>query len=237
MLRRAGYSVLGLLLLPAVAGLGRSFFGLLTVLQMDAERSGMLLRFMAGAGGWLIAFLLLGRPVRMYVLGHELSHLLAAWITGKRGGRLRVGRDGGSVEVSESSLWIALAPYLVPFYSLLLLTAHALAQLWWAPTRWVGALPVALGVTWSFHFSFTVYALARGQSDIRPYGALCAYPVILAGNLLLMCLGVMGVDSAPLSADVARLADDQILSYGRALDILVELARLTKNTLHTIFPG
>jgi hypothetical protein len=131
-----------------------------------------------------------------------------------------VGREGGSVEVARSSIWIALAPYLIPFYSLLLLAAHLLASLWWDPAAWAPALPFALGLTWSFHISFTVYALGRGQSDLHPYGWLGALPVILLGNLLLLCAALALASPTPFAQETALLASTLKEAYSLAFHAL-----------------
>jgi len=205
-LKKLLHGLLGLLLLPAVAGLGRGAFRLLVEAQMDGGAARLITHFSAGAGFWLLVFVFLGRPVRTYVLAHELSHLLAAWLTGTRAGGLRVGREGGSVEVARGSIWIALAPYMIPLYSLLLLAAHALASLWVDPAAWAPALPFALGLTWSFHITFTLFALSRGQSDLRPYGWLGALPVILLGNLLLICAALALASPTPVAGEASLLA-------------------------------
>lgn len=234
-LRKLFFGLLGLALLPAVTGLGRTLYALLIAMQMNAGESRLLLRFALGAGAWVLAFLFLSRPVRLYVFAHELSHLLAAWLSGESAGDLRVGAREGSVTVSGSNLWIALAPYLIPFYSLLLLALHALAQLWWDPTLWNGALPAALGFTWCFHTTFTLYALSLGQSDIEPYGVLGALPVILAGNLFLICAAVMAVNRLPPETELWTLWEHQAGVYRQTADILLHVGagvgNLIKNTI------
>lgn len=220
---KLGYGLAGLLLLPAVAGLAQSAFHLLVEVQMDGNASRGFIRFAAGAGVWLLGFLFLGRPVRTYVLAHELCHLLAAWLGGVRGGRLRVGRHGGSVEVERSTLWIALAPYMIPFYSLALLALHALASLWWNPAAWADLLPFALGLTWSFHITFTLYALLRGQSDLRPYGWLGSLPLILCGNLLLVCAALALISPLSPARAAIDIAVHQRDAYAAALSLLRSL--------------
>ncbi len=216
-LSRIGYGLMGLFLIPAVAGLARGLFRLLVLVQLQSGGSLLLLQFFLGAGFWALVFAFLSRPMRSYVLAHELSHALAALLSGAKVGRIKVGARGGSVVVSRSSLWIALAPYLIPFYSLLLLALHAIARLFWDPTPWLPWLPFALGLTWSFHLSFTLYALSLGQSDIHPYGVLGAYPIILLGNLLLLAAGLVLATSEPLAA-LHILATEQLRAYGTVLN-------------------
>ncbi len=220
MIRRLMWAMAGGLLLPGVWGVGKALYHLLVRAQVRGAGNGLLGGFFLGAGGWVLLFLFLTRPMRSYVLAHELSHALAAWFSGARVSRLRVRADGGSVDVSRTSVWIALAPYLIPFYSLLLLVAHAVAQLFWDPAAWIGFLPFGLGLTWSFHLTFTIYALSLGQSDIAPYGALGAYPLILFGNLLLLALALVSLDDSPLAA-VAMLGNEFLRAYGRVLGCLL----------------
>ena len=57
-------------------------------------------------------------------------------------------------------------------------------------------------MTWAFHFSFTLLALSHEQSDIRAYGAICAYPVILLANLLVVDLSLLIVSPLQFSDGV-----------------------------------
>lgn len=200
-------------------------------MQMEENSSRLLGFFLLGAGGWIAYFLLVSRPLRSYFLAHELSHLLAAWLCGVRAGRLSVHSTGGSVEVARSSIWIALAPYYIPFYALLLLLLHFLAQLFWDPALWIRWLPLALGITWCFHVSFTLYALSVRQSDIDPYGRIGAYSLILMGNLIWLCLGLMLVNPSPLSTDLHLLLNEQQKAYQYSLHILRQLIDHIKNAI------
>jgi hypothetical protein len=220
---KALFGLLGLALLPALAGLARSAYEVLILLHLNRTASGLLLHFSIGAGIWVVLFLFLGRPLRSYILAHELTHLLAAWMSGVRAGRLRVGAEGGSVEVAKSSWWIALAPYIIPFYTLLVLAIHAVASLRWDPVHWVRALPFVLGVSWSFHITFTVAALLQGQSDLHPYGWLGALPVILLGNLLLILLGLMAIAPLPWTEALPLAGRHLLEAYRQGLHFLHQL--------------
>lgn len=231
MLKKFFLGLFGFCLLPAGAGLATALYQILVGLQMEGSGTQILNRFLLGAGAWVLFFLLVSRPVRSYILAHELSHLLAAWMSGIRAGRLKVGRNGGSVEVARSSLWIALAPYLIPFYSLLLIFLHFLAQLWWDPTRWTPWLPLALGITWCFHFTFTLYALSLSQSDIGPYGRICAYSIILTGNLLWICLALVVINPLPLRDDLLLLLHEQQRAYSFGFHKTLEVFFEIKNAI------
>ncbi|MDA3873834.1 MAG: hypothetical protein PF795_07725 [Kiritimatiellae bacterium] len=222
MLKKIAYSLFGLLLLPSLLALGLSLYHVLVDLQIEDSGRALLTRFAIGAFSWLVIFLLITRPVKSYILAHELTHLLAAWLTGVPAGQLTFHRDGGSVEVARTTLWISLAPYFVPFYCLLVLCVHVVAQLWWDPARWEFALPFLLGLTWSYHLCFTLYSLSRTQSDIQPYGLLGAYPLIAAVNLLMLCLAISAVNTHPLSADLHVFWQHQQHTYTAIYQWIVE---------------
>src|SRR3977135_2329591 len=61
------------------------------------------------------------RPIRTYVFGHELTHAIATWMSGGKVKHFHVSKKGGHVKVSKSNAFIALAPYIIPLYSLLAL--------------------------------------------------------------------------------------------------------------------
>ncbi|MEX2606000.1 MAG: hypothetical protein WD708_01540 [Kiritimatiellia bacterium] len=238
MLKKFTYSLLGLLLLPSLPALGLSLYQLLVDLQIEDTERALLSRFAMGAFCWLVIFLVITRPVKSYILAHELTHLMAAWVTGVPAGHLVFHRGGGSVEVAQTTLWISLAPYFVPFYGLLVLLAHWVAQLWWDPSRWSAGLPFLLGFTWSYHLCFTLFSLSRAQSDIRPYGLLGAYPLIAAVNLLMLCLMISAVNAHPLSADLRLCWDHQQHTYAAIYRNFLEFYHMTRKSvgISCIFP-
>ena len=68
-----------------------------------------------------------------YVLGHELTHAMAAWATGGSVYAISVGENEGHVDLSHSSAFVALAPYCVPFYALLAAGIYIALNAWWRP--------------------------------------------------------------------------------------------------------
>jgi hypothetical protein len=204
-LRHVLWGAGGLALLPGLWGMLGAGFDLLVEMQTDPVQGQTLLRFVAGGGVWLLIFVCLPPPFRSYVLAHELSHALAACFSGARVGGLRVGRDGGSVEVSHTNLFITLAPYMIPFYSLALLAGTAGAGLFRDVSGWLPFLPFGLGFTWSFHLCFTLQALSAGQSDIDPYGPAGAYPVIALGNVVFLLPGLMFLAPTGLREELVRV--------------------------------
>src|SRR5688572_2565217 len=87
--------------------------------------------FAVGSVAWVTSYLTGWRPVRSYVFGHEMSHLVVARMFGGRIFAWKGTADGGYVETNKSNTWITLAPYLLPFYSLIVLMLFGLAGLAW----------------------------------------------------------------------------------------------------------
>ena len=133
----------------------------------------------AGASGWIL------RKARwFYVLGHELTHALAAWSTGGKVFEVKVGETGGHVDVSETGAFVALAPYCVPFHALLVVVAYRV--LTWLKPQWQaeGLFLFLIGAALGFHALMTWESLTdTRQPDLDAAGGLVfSLSVIVAFN-------------------------------------------------------
>lgn len=108
---------------------------------------------------------------RLYVLAHELTHVLAAWAQGGRVHGFEVGDQGGHVDLSHSNALIALAPYFVPLYTVVVVFVYRLL-LWYSPhLGWNEAYYFLMGLTLSFHLIFTFDSLFNHeQPDLTAAG-------------------------------------------------------------------
>ncbi len=108
---------------------------------------------------------------RVYVLGHELTHAVAALLCGYRIKDISVRQDSGYVKLTRCNAFVALAPYFIPAYTV------ALGLLYCA-LSWVTDLTsyrwffVALaGFCTAFHFVQTFKTLFEAdQPDLRMAG-------------------------------------------------------------------
>jgi hypothetical protein len=136
----------------------------------------------AGATGWIL------RKARwFYVLGHELTHALAAWSTGGKVFAMKVGEKGGHVDVSETGAFVALAPYCVPFHALMVVVGYR-AVSWLRPQAQAESLFLFLiGAALAFHALMTWESLTdTRQPDLDAAGGLIfSLAVIVAFNGLL----------------------------------------------------
>ena len=89
--------IIGLLLLPVCPGAAEALW---LVLRASAGGRGDLVwvPMLAGAACWLVVFLMLPKPMWLYVVGHELTHVVQ-----QRSGPVDGTDAGGGVRVSDPS--------------------------------------------------------------------------------------------------------------------------------------
>lgn len=152
--------------------------------------------FGVGGAAWAVGYATGWRPVRSYVFGHEMSHLVVARLFGGRIFDWKVTAEGGYVETNKSNTWITLAPYLLPFYSVIVLLVFGLAGLAWDMREVVGLAGVHLrpvwlfyaliGLTWSFHATYTAKTVLAEQSDLQRNGEFFSLMLIFLINVALL---------------------------------------------------
>jgi len=147
---------------------------------------------------WVAVFFVLPRPIRTYVLAHELTHALWALLMGGRIGKMKVGKRGGHVELSKSNFIITLAPYFFPFYTVLLIAVYYLAGLWLNVEAYRIWWLAGVGFTWAFHITFTIQMLAEHQPDIQEHGRIFSILTIYIMNLLVIGLWMIIVGAPRL---------------------------------------
>ncbi len=160
--------------------------------------------FALGAVIWALAFVsgiwLAGKPwpLHVYVFGHEATHAIWVWLFGGRVLDKKLwSADGGYIVTDTHNFLIALAPYFYPLYSLVVIVLYGAAGLFYdvahatgtflsmTPLQWLFFL---LGGTWSFHLSFTIWMIPKGQTDLTAHGSFFSLVVIYLMNLLLLAL-------------------------------------------------
>jgi len=144
--------------------------------------------FGLGALLWCIAFF--GIPRRLtifaYVYGHELTHAVWVWLMGGRVSAFEVRRDGGHILTNKSNVLIALSPYFYPIYSVFVMVLYAIGWMFCDMTSYTRWLFLALGFTWTFHMSFTLWMIPKGQTDLSAHGTFFSLVIIYLMNLALL---------------------------------------------------
>jgi len=199
----------GILLLPlcvavtlAIADILRNAQGKGSLFSVEAAC------LLAGFVIWLLCWFCLPQPVRVYILGHELTHALWAMLFGGRAKDLRVSVKGGSVRVTKSNVLITLAPYFFPFYTIVLILIHLLLGFFFDLKPYATVWLFLVGFTWSFHFTFTLQSLMVRQTDIQEHGRIFSYVLIYLLNMIGIGLWIMCTTSV-----TGRYLADVLLSY------------------------
>lgn len=208
--------ILGLLALPICVGYSLSFYDHL----LGARRvGGPEISLLLGITAYLAVHVLLGAPTRAYVFGHELTHATAAWMSGGQVKGMKVGAKKGSVALNKITAFIALAPYLIPVYGILVALAYGIAGLFTDVRPWIHWFFFGLGAALVFHLVFTVEALKQKQSDLEVLGPLLSLVVIFWANVTLV-IGVMNL-VVPEIQFVAYLTD----GFARSRELYLALYR------------
>jgi hypothetical protein len=218
---------LGILLLPACAALTLTAWrlGQQVSLAPHPLSDPVLWAFAGGYALWLMVFVFLPKPMRTYVLGHELTHAIWALMMGARVGGLKVKKTGGQVRTSKVNWFIALVPYFFPFYAMLFIGLFFIAYAIWNLSAYLWMLFFLVGLGWSFHVTFTLMMLLTvKQPDIESQGVIFSVVIIYCMNLLTMALTVAALSRSVTFAVLAQsLSGDFVVAYGWTLDKLVVL--------------
>jgi hypothetical protein len=178
----------GILLLPVCFATARA-------LWLELAHAGgfdrVWLPLLAGAACWVVIFLLLPKPMWIYVFGHELTHAVWTWAFGGSVKHFKASSTGGRVLTTKTNFLIALAPYFFPFYAVVIVALFIVGDLIWGWRRtyqpWFHLL---LGAAYAFHLTLTWEILKTRQTDITSQGYLFSGVIIFLGNALVLAVAV-----------------------------------------------
>jgi len=179
--------LLGLALLPACWGFTRV---LIDATMVAAGGAGGIsveaISLLAGMAAFALCWTTISHPVRMYVLGHELTHALWGLLFGARPSDVRVSESGGSVRLTKSNFLITLAPYFFPFYTFVVILVALVTYAFMRPLPFLPLWMFLIGFTWAFHFLFTLETLTQRQPDVKLYGRVFSWVFIYLVNVALI---------------------------------------------------
>ncbi|QJE96444.1 hypothetical protein [Luteolibacter luteus] len=148
--------------------------------------------------GWFFSGLLRHVFLYLYVLGHELTHILFIWAFRGRVSDWGVSLDGGYVTTDKTNIVIALSPYFVPLWAALGVAVHALFGLA------IEMPPVTdkilfgwVGFFWAFHLLWTLWMIPRDQPDLKENGTFLSLVIIYLANQLVLA-ALLCVAARPL---------------------------------------
>lgn len=146
---------------------------------------------------------------RLYVLGHELSHALAAWSMGGKVYGFKIGKDGGHVDLSHSNPLIALAPYCLPIYTVALVGSYRIL-LWLRPDLdHPSAYFFLMGLSLAFHLIFTFDCLWDQKQ-----------PDLAAGGGVVFSLSIIGIANAAVVLLLMKTLFPRAVSLAASLSVV-----------------
>ncbi|MCK5534386.1 hypothetical protein KAI68_04655 [bacterium] len=176
--------LISLFLIPAciatVAGLMSQVFSL--------GGSHLLIYFIIGFVSYLILQTFLFTPLRIYILGHELTHALWSLAFGGKVKKLRVFKNRGEVQLTKVNFLITLAPYFFPFYTFLILAIYYSVNFFYPLKPLFSLLIFLIGFSWSFHLSLCFFSLRKEQSDLQKGGLFFSVVIIWLMNIIVLSL-------------------------------------------------
>jgi len=212
----------GIFLLPCCVAVSRTFY--LLAPAINSGQPGAVVFWGAIGSGlvlWALVFVFLPAPTRSYILAHELTHALWGGLMGASLLGMRVSKSGGNVKLTETNVFVVLAPYFFPLYTVLAMTAYFLASVFWDLQKYFPCLLGVMGFTLGFHVFFTVSALGTRQPDIEPYGRLFSFTLIYFMNVFVVCLLLAMVSPVSVGGLFGMLADDFRCVFCLMRDVLL----------------
>ena len=193
-------AILAVLLLPLCVGTWQT---LLNVVKGVGEALNVWVPLASGAGCWVAIFLFLPRQAWLYVMGHEMTHVVWSWAFGGKLKQFKIGAKSGHVVVTKSNFLVALAPYFFPLYAIAVVLIFGIVNALWQEPNAVPVFHLLLGATYAFHVTWTWEVLRTRQSDISGQGYLFSTVVLLVGNLAVLILGIALLSGKPPMTQVA----------------------------------
>lgn len=151
---------------------------------------------------------------RLYVFMHEMTHAVAAILCGVRIKDVRVGQASGYVKMSRTNTFIALAPYFVPGYVVLLAMLYLLLSFFMDLTPYRHVMLFLVGFFMTFHFIQTFHTLWEAdQPDLQ-----------LAGGKFFSCVSIVLANMLVL-AGVLKILFPQDVLLGEAIQEVASQVR------------
>jgi hypothetical protein len=181
----------------------------------------------SGAVLYICFHCFLRKPERLYLWGHEFSHMAAAKLFFRKIHAFHISaRQGGKVVVDRTNVMIDLAPYVIPFYAV---ATGVIASVFrdvspWIPTAYLGTATFF----YAMHLAFSVESFLEGQPDLTRSGRLFSVAVVIL--FLLLWVPLLAAPGTAAGWDGARAAyrtwfRDAAEAAGLLLDFSLSLIR------------
>jgi len=186
MFKRILKLLLGILITPVCIGVSVALYEQLSRIKVISYYHQKY--FAIGIIAYLVVHALIFKPSYLYIFSHEFMHAIATWISGGRVTAFKVSSKGGSVAVTKSNLFIALAPYFFPFYTIVVTIIFFVAKFFFKSSIDYNPFLFAIGFTLAFHIILTVDFLKIRQTDLMHAGYFFSICLIYIVNLMVIGL-------------------------------------------------
>ena len=176
-------NVIAILFIPIVISLTKTFY-----LELAGVKSltGPARHFLWGFSAYAFMYIVLFKMDFLYVLGHEFMHVIAVWIFGGKVISFKVQKKKGSVTSTKKNIFIDLAPYLVPVYTVLVSLGYLIASSFWQLDSYLPHFIFFAGFSFSFHIIMTIEKVKIEQPDFLDFGYLNSLVLIYLINVIIM---------------------------------------------------
>lgn len=172
--------IFGLLLIPIDIFLVINFCREITVIPMLSAAQAMFLYGIAAYAGIHIFVI---KPDFLYVFAHESTHAVTAKLFGGKIFDFKVSSKGGSVKTNKANTTVALTPYMIPFYTIIIFLIYLGISFFRDVKPLTGYFIFALGMTLAFHLVQTAEYLRQKQPDIIKSGYIFSMPLVVFVNI------------------------------------------------------
>ncbi|MCA6069651.1 MAG: hypothetical protein LE180_00770 [Endomicrobium sp.] len=174
------------LLIPAICAAGYTLVK--KFLYFTVSAGSLYVPFWIGILCYIVFQIVFYKPMRTYIFGHELSHAIAGILSGAKIKKFKLGAESGSVVLTEDNIWITLAPYFFPIYTIAIIGIYVLLGWFTDIKQFYSYYLFLIGFSISFHIALTMYILSIEQPDLKVYGTFFSYIAILTVNIIAFAL-------------------------------------------------
>jgi len=176
---------IGIVFAPALISITRSFYQELTNVNTLTAASKY---FLFGLAAYVFLYIVFFKMDYLYVFGHEFVHAISVWIFGGRVLTFNVKKKSGSITSTKSNIFVDLAPYLVPIYTILIAVVYLIVSSFWGARLFLKHFIFLLGFSFCFHLVMTVDKMKIKQPDFLKLGYFNSLILIYFVNVIMLSL-------------------------------------------------
>lgn len=175
--------VIGVLVTPIAIGVTLAFYANFILIK---ELASSLNFFFWGILSYVLLHILFYKPTYLYVLGHELVHVGAAWLFGGKIKSFKVSEEGGGVGTDKSNVVIELSPYFIPIYAIIITVVYFVIASSYNINS--ATFVFLIGFALALHIISTIEVMKVRQPDIVKSGYFFSIVMVYIFNIIVISL-------------------------------------------------